>query len=177
VASKQLPDPEQQTYLTLLEGLELSDGQRLYMRGRCLDQLVWMERAARRSQRRFYALSMATIVGGVVVPGLVGINVVGGARVAILWTTFGISLVVGICAAILGFFRFGERWRHYRRTVEFMKSEVWRFSQLAGDYAAAESHSEAFPLFADRVERAFRDEAEVYVTEVAREEPRRPSGP
>ena len=47
-------------------------------------------------------------------PALVSLNVIGSAKTAILWVTFAISLVVGLSAALGGFVRLGERWRHYR---------------------------------------------------------------
>lgn len=51
-----------------------------------------------------------------------------------MWSTFGLSQIVAISAAIEEFFHYGERWRHYRRTVESMKTQGWQFSQLTGPY-------------------------------------------
>ncbi|MEH2129003.1 DUF4231 domain-containing protein [Nostoc sp.] len=55
-------------------------------------------------------------------------------RDIIMWSTFGLSQIVAISAAIEEFFHYGERWRHYRRTVESMKTQGWQFSQLTGPY-------------------------------------------
>ena len=72
---------------------------------------------------------------------------------------------------------YGERWRHYRRTVESFKSEGWQFLQLGGPYVNM-THSQAYPDFATRVEELSREEVDRYMTQVAKdkkEEDRIPS--
>ena len=91
-----------------------------------------MEAAAQRTRTRYYALRLTTVVGAVIVPALVSINALGGAETAITWLTFAVSLVVAVSAAVEGFFRFGDRWRHYRSLVEELKSEGWDFHELSG---------------------------------------------
>ena len=67
------------------------------MRSRWLDQIVWLEGKANESQRWYYALRLVAIVGGLIVPALVSLNVNDGdLRRAIVWTTFAVSLVVAI---------------------------------------------------------------------------------
>ena len=60
------------------------------------------------------------------------------------------------------------RWRHYRRTVEALKSEGWQFFQLSGPYANM-THVQAYPAFAARVEELSREEVETYMTQVAKD--------
>ena len=91
-----------------------------------------MEAAAQRTRTRYYALRLTTVVGAVIVPALVSINAVGGTRGRVTWLTFAVSLVVAVSAAVEGFFRFGDRWRHYRSLVEELKSEGWDFHELSG---------------------------------------------
>ena len=85
------------------------------------------------------------------------------------WLTILIGLVVAISAAIEGFFRFGERWRHYRRTVELLKIEGWLFFQLSGPYQSIQTHAQAYPAFAARAEEIIRSDVEAYITEIAKE--------
>ena len=60
--------------------------------------------------------------------------------------TFAVSLVVALSAAVEGFFRFGDRWRHYRSLVEELKSEGWSFHELSGPYRAdGATHESAIP--------------------------------
>jgi hypothetical protein len=55
-----------------------------------------------------------------------------------------------------------------------MKSEGWQYLQLAGPYREYGRHAAAFPAFADRVENALREEADLYLTEVVKEDARKP---
>jgi Protein of unknown function (DUF4231) len=82
---------------------------------------------------------------------------------------FGLGLVVALAAAIEGFFHFSDRWPHYRRTAELLKSEGWQFFQLSGPYAGAGSHPGAYPLFAAQVEALIQRDVDVYFTAVVAE--------
>ncbi len=157
-----------------IERLPIDDLQKTYLHGRWLDQVAWLGRGARRDQRRYYALRLVTILGGVTIPALVGVNVDGEAASTVRWATFGLGLLVAAAAALEEFFRYGERWRHYRQQAELLKAEGWAFLQLAGPaYRRYDSHAEAFRTFVGRVEDAVRQEVGVYVAEVARA-PERP---
>jgi hypothetical protein len=157
----------------IVEGLSLTDLQKHFLRSRWMDQTLWMEGKANWARQWYYILRLITIVGGVTIPALVSLNVGGQvgsqAGVAIVWATFGISLLVAISAAIEGFFRYGERWRHYRQTVEWLKTEGWQFFQMSGRYRRYPSYSDAYPAFAARVEEVIQRDVDEYVTEVVRE--------
>jgi hypothetical protein len=156
----------------LIEGLELDEADKVYLRSRWLNQVAWLEGKAKENQRRYYALRLAAIVGGIVVPALVSLNVTGDASTALGWTTFGLSLVVAVAVAVEGFFHYGDRWRHYRRTVELLKSHGWQLFELAGPYAAFDSHRNAFRTFASTVEGLIVEDVEAYLGRVVRERPR-----
>jgi hypothetical protein len=155
---------------SLIESLQLSDLQKHLLRSRWLDQVLWMEGKAALAQKRHYALRLIAIVGGVIVPALVGLKI--GEQVVcpwLQWTTFFLSLIVAISVAVEEFFHYGERWRHYRRTVECLKIEGWQFFQLAGPYQQSQTHTRAFPDFAAQVEKICRQEVDVFITEVVKE--------
>lgn len=86
-----------------------------------------MEGKANLSRERHYFLRVTTIIGGVILPALVSLNIntnfKPNNRDIIMWSTFGLSQIVAISAAIEEFFHYGERWRHYRRTVESLKTQ------------------------------------------------------
>jgi len=143
--------------------------QKHFLRSRWLDQVLWMEGRAGSARDRYYALRLTTVISGVIVPALVSLNVSGQVATAIRWLTFGLSLLVAMSAAMEEFFHYGECWRHYRRTVEWLKIEGWQFFQLSGPYRRPRSHAEAYPAFAGRVEDIIQRDVEVYITEVVRE--------
>jgi len=133
-----------------------------------MENLLWMEDAAQRTRRRYYTLRLLTVVGAVIVPALVSINAVGKTNAVVTWITFAISLIVGVSAAVDGFFRFGDRWRHYRGVVEEMKAEGWAFHELNGPYAQPDAtHQSAFRTFVQRVEALLRRETQTFISEIA----------
>jgi hypothetical protein len=159
----------------LVDSIDLADHQEQFLRSRWLDQVLWMERAAGSARRRYYALRLFTVLGAVVIPALLSLNLTGNADTAVDWATFAISLLVAASAAIDGFFHFGARWRHYRATVERLKSEGWSFAELSGHYNRPNAaHLEVFPDFVSRVEQTLGQEVEDYVEGVAGEAERRP---
>jgi hypothetical protein len=160
----------------MIDELPLSRMQRHYLRSRWLDQLVWVESRAEPAKRWYYLLRLVTIVGGVTVPALVTLDLAGTAGTAATAATWAISLLVAISAALEGFFRFGDRWRHYRRTAELLKGEGWDFAQLTGGYGAFTSHAGAQRQFAQRVEDLLRQDLEGFITSVAREAPGKATG-
>ena len=128
-----------------------------------------MEGKANNVRNWHYSLRLTAIVGGVIIPALVSLSVVGQIATAIKWGTFGLSLLVAISVAVEEFFHYGERWRHYRRTVECLKIEGWQFFQLSGPYQSHHSHANGYPIFAGRVESIIQRDVEVYITEVVQE--------
>ncbi|MBN3882032.1 MAG: DUF4231 domain-containing protein [Nostoc sp.] len=154
----------------LFAGINLGDVQKHFLRSRWLDQVLWMEAKANSSRDRHYFLRITTIVGGVILPALVSLNInTTPKRDIIIWSTFGLSQIVAISAAIEEFFHYGERWRHYRRTVESLKTQGWQFSQLTGPYYNYASHEQAFNLFAGHVEDIIQRDVEIYATQVVQE--------
>jgi uncharacterized protein DUF4231 len=148
----------------------LDDLQRRFLLSRWLDQVLWMEARADKDRNRYYLLRLLTIVGGVIVPALVTLNINrDDVHNGVAWVTFAVSLVVAVSAAIEEFFHYGDRWRHYRRTVEGLKIEGWQFFELVGPYANWSRHADAFPLFATTVEGVLQRDVETYITRVVRE--------
>ncbi len=161
----------------LITAIELPELNKQFLRARWLEQIMWMEEKALDALWWYRVLRLATIIGGVIVPALVSFNVSDDTAGLIKTLTFIVSLVVALSAAVEEFFRYGERWRHYRRTVESLKSEGWQFLQLSGPYVNM-THSQAYPAFATRVEELSREEVDRYMTQVAKdkkEEDRIPS--
>jgi len=154
----------------LIDALSISDLQKHFLKSRWLGQVLWMEEKAASAQVWYYILRLAAIIGGVIVPALVGLKL-GDEKISavVSWLTFGISLAVAISVGVEGFFRYGERWKHYRRTAELMKIEGWQFFQLSGPYRQFSKHNEAYPFFAGRVEEATQQEVDVYITQVVKE--------
>lgn len=154
----------------LINSLDLTDMQRHFLRSRWLDQVLWMEGRADQARRRYYALRLLAALGGVLVPTLVSLGRAGQAGNVMRGLTIGLSLMVAMSVAVEELIRFGERFRHYRRTVELLKSEGWQFFQLSGPYRRRTTHRDAYPAFAARVEGIIQPSVEVYVTDLVSEQ-------
>jgi hypothetical protein len=153
----------------MIEELALPTLHKRFLTSRWLDQVAWMEGKADEARRRYYRLRLTTVVGAVIVPTLVSVQGVSGDfDVAVRVATVVLSLIVAVSAAIEQFFHFGERWQHYRQTVERLKAEGWLFLQLSGHYVCANGagHAGAYPAFVQRVEEILRSDVDRYVSEV-----------
>jgi Protein of unknown function (DUF4231) len=176
VDSQQQPDtyPEflKKDFNQLFDTMGLDARQTQFMRSRWLDQVLWMEKRAAHCRDRHYQLRLTAIVLGVLVPVLVGIdpgwNLM--SRRVFKGLTIALSSVVAVSTAVEEFFHYGDRWYHYRRTVESLKAQGWQFSQLCGSYRSYKSHNEAFTIFADQIEEIIARDVEVYVTQIAKSE-------
>jgi hypothetical protein len=170
VAKKQTyADMLAEEFGSLIETLDIDDVHKRFLQSRWLDQVIWMEGKTDGARRWYYTLRLTTIIGGVIIPALVSLNIGGQAAAWMRWSVFVISLLVAISTAVEEFFRYGDRWRHYRQTVEALKSEGWQFLQLAGVYRRYKSHKQAYSRFATRVEEISQQDVQAYVSEVVEE--------
>lgn len=160
-------------FTDLFGQLELTDVQRKFLGSRWLDQVLWMEKKANFCRDRHYRLRLTAIILGVIVPVLIGLDFRDFGERAVKakeYVTISLSAIVAVSAAVEEFFHYGERWYHYRRTVESLKTYGWQFSQLSGPYAKFSTHHDAFMVFANQVEEVIQRDVEVYVTQVAKSE-------
>ncbi len=160
----------------MIDRLPLNDVQKDFLRLRWLDQVLWMENRAGQSRNLYYRLRLTTIIGGVVMPILVslntGENLSKEMAAALRYTTISLGAVVAASSAIEEFFHSGERWRHYRRSAESLKTQGWQFFHLTGPYATYSKiggHDVAFNLFASQTEEIIQRDVEVYSTQVVQD--------
>jgi hypothetical protein len=153
----------------LIESLDLNEVQKHALRSRWLDRVLYAEHRSANARVKYFTLRLTTIVGGVIVPALVSLNLSGAVGTSLSWLVFGVSLLIAVSAAVEEFFHYGERWRHYRRGAEWLKIEGWQFFQLSGRYRRSKTHAAAYPAFAARVEGAIHRDVQEYITEVTQE--------
>ena len=170
----------------VLESLTLTDFQKGLLRERWLDQLAWTGAQARKARRRFLTFRVPVVIGGVLVPALItlllsskdesSVGWLGNISVdAIRFLAFTVSLAVAICAGIEEVMHFGERWRHYRRTTELLKTLGWQYLMLNGAFRRYDSHAKAFASFTERVEDTLNEDVEGYLGAIAGDAPERSS--
>ncbi|MCF6159338.1 MAG: DUF4231 domain-containing protein [wastewater metagenome] len=153
-----------QNMSAIIEELTLSDLQKHFLQSRWLNQVLFMEAESNKARNQYYILRLIAVIGGIIIPALVSLNIIGTAVPGVLWGTFGLSLVVAVSVAVEEIFHFGRRWRHYRQTVGCLKIEGWKYFQLSSPYQNYSDHEDAYPLFASRIESIIQRDAEVYIT-------------
>ena len=174
--NKNYRDQFKEEICSLIKQIELSDLQQQFMKSRWLSQVLWLESRAKQNRNQYYLLRLITIIGGVIVPALVSLNIkADNVQEAIGWIAFGLSQAVAISAAVEEFFHYGERYRHYRNTAEAMKIEGWQFFQLSGPYRNAQSHTEVYSDFAQRVESIIQRDVQGYLSEVIQDKEKQKS--
>jgi hypothetical protein len=144
----------------LLDSLaDAGTAERRYLVIRWRPQVLLAKRRADSNRRWYYSWRVPTVVGALLLPPLASPTVEASwAR----WTALGVSLVVAICTALESTFRFGNRWRLYRRMLDELRSDGWAYAYHTGPYASMAE----FTRFVERSEEAIRRYGEEYVTDV-----------
>jgi Protein of unknown function (DUF4231) len=160
----------------LLEGLDVQPFRKEVLRQRWLDQVGWMGRQARKMRRRYLLIRIPVVLGGVAIPGLIAILLSAGGNEqtflpgvsteAVRIVSFFVSLGVAALAAYEEVMHFGDRWRHYRRTAELLKTLGWQYLTLSGQFKRFRSHDDAFTGFTERVEDVLNEDVEGYLSAV-----------
>lgn len=124
-----------------------------------------MDGKAKRGVTFYHFVQPIIIVCGVLIPVLEGTSYGDKAQ-----SPFGVGisvvgllgLVVAILTALTRFFGFEERWQHYRKNAEMMRSEGDDFFALSGNYKEYTTHNEAFRPFIASVTAFKRQEVGSY---------------
>lgn len=168
-----------QEFYRIIDALDVEELKKDYLKSRWLNQVMWMENRAGQMRDRHQRLRVTTIVASAIVPILVTLNFNQDPNMdkALKVATVGLSAVVTASSAIEVFYKFGDRWYSYRRSVELLKSQGWQFFQLSGSYRSFKNHADALPAFTEQVEEIIQRDVEVYVTEGMRDRAQEPPQP
>lgn len=174
----------------IIEQLDLSDIKKKTIAKRWLDQVLWFENKAGQCRKAYNRSRLFIIIGGIVLPALMTVSsnfneqqlssdqqIDRALKRGLATAPFVLSISIAIAAAVEEFCRFGDRFRQYRQSAEALKSEGWQYLQGSGSYADSNSHADAYPLFAARVESIIQKDVEIYITEISKEKPKDNSSP
>jgi hypothetical protein len=144
----------------------MNEMQKVWLKERWLDQVIWMDGRASRHRNRYYRLRIFAIVGGILIPLLITMSQIDESVSWLAWVAAGLGALVAIAASVEEFYHDGERWRNYRNTVELLKSEGWHFINLSGPYRRFEERPKAFKKFATRVEDIIQQDVQTYLGDI-----------
>ena len=158
----------------LIAGIDLGDAKmNEYVNARWLRYVQWWDMRAYSSKLCYEWLRILTVVGGAMIPALVGLRelqLLQGVDGLFAIASIVVSLVVAISTGLEGVFRCGEIWREKRMATELLVSEGFSFLQLTGPYAQL-THQNGFKLFAQNVEDLIRHEIKDYVVATNPQQP------
>jgi len=158
-------NPEARQIACAFEKLDITPDSRNTLQSRYVPYVNWLEKHTARTRLAHYALRIPALLAGILVSSLAALSTdVDSLR----WATVSLGLVVAVTIALDGFFNLRERWLHYRRAAETLKSEAWRFIGLAAPYTDG-THEIHFARFVDRMERLIVEEVGMYIQGVAKE--------
>ena len=157
--------PELKEIDDALAQLPLDERHKSALRTRYVGYGQWLENGSRRTRLGHYFLRITAAVSGVVATALAGLNV---DRADTRWAIFTLALVVATGLTVDSFFNLEERWLHYRKAAEELKSRLWSLVQL-GESPPMGGLESARVAFVEETERFFREEVGTYVKGPARE--------
>jgi hypothetical protein len=132
--------------------VKLDGHMRKYWEIRWLHETTYMWHRVDDNRTRFYTFRTISGIASVLVPSLIGLNLVGNSGTTVRWITFALSVFAGISAAMSGLFRSGDRWTMNRRYLNPLYTEGVQYATLSAKYAAHTSHVDAFQEFSDAIE-------------------------
>lgn len=125
-----------------------------YIAQRVDEQAAWYGRRSRQAQWSFRALRWIEIVGATLIPLIAGFAPATWSQPA----TAALGAVVALCAALVGFGRYYERWIEYRSMRESLKREKFLFLTRATPYRI----DDAFAAFVERIEDVLAKESHAW---------------
>lgn len=167
---------EKKTLEKMLEEIELEDYRKVYLMERFLDILYDdFDIIAIKNKMAFQLLRFVALVSGVMVPIVANLNdnlhVFGLNKTAVITI---LGLLTSISFGFLQVFKNEKVWLHHRKTFEVLRTEGYKFLNLAGEYRKYESHGHAYPLFSTKLEDFIKEDIELYTQMVgSREKERR----
>jgi hypothetical protein len=110
----------------------------------------WYDAKAVRAKTADLIIRTAAVVGAVIVPVIANLTVPGLEPYKIGAITI-ISLMVSLAVVLDGVYHFGDQWRNYRSTEQFLSREKFLFQTGKGPYIDLDAEA-AFVLFIERCE-------------------------
>lgn len=182
---KPLVDLDECQILEVINGIDLREPQKVYLRSRWMKQVMWWEKRARDDKGWYFGLSLIALISSAITTAISGINLAGNVTnikfplpvysfnpfpsvdvnsfsIPISALVLFFSLIVTISTGWERLYKHNEVYLRKRQHAELLKIEFWRFLQQI-DRCRCENRDEAFSVFVDRVEDLIDKEIGGYV--------------
>ena len=171
---------------------DLDDLQKACLKKRWIDQMAWFDKKATIEKKWYQKFRLTIIIGGLLVPMLVGSNInlsnlnspesttqqtaenlndelpdpFNKLDFYINLLTLVVGLLVAAAAALDEFFQPGQKFRDYRNAAENLQIQGWQYLQLTGPYNQFATHSAAFSTFTRHVEEIIEKDVQRFVSRI-----------
>ena len=127
-----------------------------YIKQRIEQQQKWYDEKAVKAKSAYLKIRTVAVVGAVLVPVAANVDITGYMAYRTALTTI-ISLMVRIVVALDSVYHFGDQWKNYRSTEQYLSKEKFLFQTGEGAYKDADPEK-AFILLAERCEEQIQAE-------------------
>jgi hypothetical protein len=124
---------------------ELYITEQAYLSTRLDDQINWYANKSTYCQNRHKLLRVVEVLSAALIPFLLNVKT---EQPYFTWAISALGVLITVCAASSGIFKFHENWIQYRATSEQLKQEKYLFLAHAQPYAG----TDAFQTLVQRVE-------------------------
>ncbi len=147
----------------MIEDLDLHEYQKKYLLERFIDIMYDdFDIIAIKNKLAFQFFRFIALVAGVLVPVVANLDdniIILGCNKTLLITILG--LLTSISFGFLQIFQNEKVWLHHRETFEILRTEGYKFLNLAGDYCN-KTHQDAYPEFVNKLEDLIKKDIRKY---------------
>jgi hypothetical protein len=129
-----------------------SIGPEEYIRERMFEYRKWYDNSAQKAKTRYQGMRGVSVVGAAIVPVLVNLDF----QYLPAVTTV-ISLLVVVLVSLESVYHYGDQWKNYRSTEQFIAQEYFFFTTGDGSYKGLKP-DRAFLHLVERIEGAISTE-------------------
>ena len=133
----------------IIDQLNLEEYQKELIKQNWLNFVVYLEKRIQKNYLGFNYLSTIGIIGGISIPALSSLSLIPEPYSKLTVSILGVITAASI--AVNQSRKYNEKWRHFRKMVEYARIEGENFLSLAGKNYAEKSHKDGFPIFFDRL--------------------------
>jgi hypothetical protein len=117
----------------------------------------WYDKKAVNAKGHYLRTKTTSVVGALIVPIVANLNFASAFEPYKTAAITIISLIVSVCVALDGVYHFGDQWKNYRSTEQFLSREKFLFQTGEGLYKG-HAPDEAFLQFVERCEAQIASE-------------------
>lgn len=154
----------QDEILQALDNCKLDDFQKEIFRARFMSLLEEYDNRSRISTYFYHGIKWTTQISSLLIPAILSIQSQDEQKTPLFWTTWALSLYVGVMTSFTQVFRLDKKYFLLGQTMERLEAECWTFFELSGRYQKNRTHQELFTYFCRNFEKIRKGEVEAEQT-------------